>query len=83
MTDAELFMKMRSSFKDAEAFVESAADRIEAQAAEIERLRDALAHAKWLLVDASVQLEEGQIKTRRNRASLIRQFLAELKGAKP
>ena len=39
MTDAELFMKMRASFKDAEAFVEAAADRIEAQAAEIERLK--------------------------------------------
>jgi hypothetical protein len=58
-------------------------DRIEAQAAEIERLRGVLAKAEWLLVDASVQLEEGKIKTRRNRASLIRQFLAELTGDKP
>ena len=56
---------------------------IEAKDAEIERLRGDLAKAEWLLVDASVQLEEGQIKTRRNRASLIQQFLAELTGAKP
>jgi len=41
-----------------------------------------LAKAKWLLVDATVQLEEGKIKTRRNRAALIRQFLAELTGGK-
>lgn len=39
-----------------------------------------LAKAEWLLVDATVQLEEGKIKTRRNRAALIRQFLAELTG---
>jgi len=83
MTDAELFMKMRAAFREAEAFVEAAADRIEAQAAEIDSLRDTLAHAKWLLVDASVQLEEGPIKTRRNRALLIQEFLTELKGAKP
>ena len=59
-----------------------AKDQIEAQAAEIERLRGDLKKAEWLLVDASVQLEEGKIKTRRNRASLIRQFLAALTGAK-
>ena len=41
-----------------------------------------LAKAEWLLVDATVQLEEGKIKTRRNRAALIRQFLAELTGGK-
>ncbi len=56
---------------------------IEAKDAEIERLRGDLEKAEWLLVDASVQLEEGQIKTRRNRASLIRQFLAGLTGYKP
>ena len=37
MTDAELFMAMRASFKEAEKFVEAAADRLETQAAEIER----------------------------------------------
>ena len=69
---------------------EETADRIkqlvaanEAQAAEIERLRGDLAKAEWFLVDASVQLAEGRIKTRRNRALLIRQFLAALTGAKP
>jgi hypothetical protein len=39
-----------------------------------------LARAEWLLTDAAVQLEEGNIKTRRNRAGLIWQFLAEIKG---
>lgn len=58
------------------------AEMLKAQAAEIERLRGDLKKAEWLLVDASVQLEEGKIKTRRNRASLIRQFLAALTGAK-
>ena len=46
----------------------------------IKELEVNLAEAKWLLVDAAVQLEEGKIKTRRNRAALIRQFLAELTG---
>ena len=48
----------------------------------IEELEANLAKAEWLLVDAAVQLEEGKIKTRRNRAALIRQFLAELTGGK-
>ena len=48
----------------------------------IEELEAKLAKAEWLLVDATVQLEEGKIKTRRNRAALIRQFLAELTGGK-
>ena len=48
----------------------------------IEELEAKLAKAEWLLVDAAVQLEEGKIKTRRNRAVLIRQFLAELTGGK-
>lgn len=50
-----------------------AADRIEALTAK-------LARAEWLLTDAAVQLEEGKIKTRRNRAGLIWQFLKEIKG---
>ena len=50
---------------------EQAADRIE-------ELEDQLANARWLLVDASVQLREGKIKTRRNRADLIDTFIAEL-----
>lgn len=48
----------------------------------IKELEEKLAKAEWLLVDASVQLEEGKIKTRRNRAVLIRQFLAEPTGGK-
>ena len=48
----------------------------------IEELEAKLENAEWLLVDAAVQLEEGKIKTRRNRAALIRQFLAELTGGK-
>jgi len=40
-------------------------------------LKAKLAKAEWLLLDAAVQLEDGKIKTRRNRAELIRQFLAE------
>ena len=46
----------------------------------IEELEAKLARAECLLVDAMVQLENGKIKTRRNRAYLIGQFLAELKG---
>ena len=58
-------------------------DKLNIAAAErIEKLEAKLAKAEWLLVDATVQLEEGKIKTRRNRAALIRQFLAELTGGK-
>jgi hypothetical protein len=46
----------------------------------IEKLEAKLADAQWLLCDAAVQLREGLIKTRRNRADLIDTFLAELKG---
>lgn len=66
---------------DFEEFLRPAGSR--AQAADrIEELEAKLAKAEWLLVDAAVQLEEGKIKTRRNRAVLIRQFLAELTGGK-
>jgi hypothetical protein len=58
------------------AVAREAADRIEA-------LTDELSIAKWLLTDAAVQLEEGKIKTRRNRAGLIWQFLEEIKGDEP
>ena len=43
-------------------------------------LKAKLAEAEGLLVDAMVQLGNGKIKTRRNRAYLIGRFLAELKG---
>lgn len=56
MTDAETFMAMRAAFRDAERFVEAVADRIEAQAAEIERLREAL---QWC--SGSADFNEGGI----------------------
>jgi len=48
---------------------EQAADRIE-------RLQQALSDAEYLLVEACVQLREGKVKTRRNRAELIEDFLS-------
>ena len=96
MTDAELFMKMRASFKQSEAFVEAAADRIEAQAAEIERLRDALARAMDGLkeceaeIDAYIQIQyphdhpvQERCRQRDYAANPARVTLAELTGAKP
>ena len=59
---------------------ESACDWCRQAADRIEALTDELAIAKWLLTDAAVQLENGKIKTRRNRAGLIWQFLDEIKG---
>ena len=57
-------------------------DQARADAADqrAEELEAKLAKAEALLVDAMVQLESGKIKTRRNRAYLIDQFLAELTG---
>ena len=46
----------------------------------VAELEAKLARAEWLLTDAAVQLEDGKIKTRRNRAGLIWQFLEEIKG---
>ena len=48
----------------------------------IGELEAKLATAEWLLVEASVQLRDGKMKTRRNRADLIDQFLTELNGEK-
>jgi hypothetical protein len=54
------------------------ADRAEAdKAAAVEAMRSELEEAKGLLIEAKVQLEEGKIKTRRNRAALIDQFFAK------
>ena len=53
---------------------------LEQAEARIEELEAKLAKLEWLLCDASVQLREGRIKTRRNRADLIDTLLAELKG---
>ena len=38
------------------------------------------AYAEWLLCDACIQLREGRIKTRRNRADLIDNLLESLRG---
>ena len=42
-------------------------------------LQAKLAKAMWLLTEAAVQLEEGKIKTRRNRAAIIWNLLDEMK----
>lgn len=47
----------------------------------IEKLEAKLAKAAYLLVDAMVQLREGKVNTRRNRADLIDLFLTDLKAA--
>lgn len=51
---------------------------IEDYKADAEKAQDLLMSAVWLLADALVQLEEGKIKTRRNRAQMIRQFLNKI-----
>ena len=68
-----------NSEEDFDALQEVTAELEQAEA-RIERLEAKLADAQWLLYDAVVQLREGLIKTRRNRADLIDTFLAELKG---
>ncbi len=91
MTDEELIASLRGK---GFSFMEKAADRIEALTEQLEAARadakeaeayaeelDAkLGQAMWLLTEAAVQLEEGKIKTRRNRADLIWQLLEEIKG---
>jgi hypothetical protein len=56
------------------------ADEVKILADHVAAIEAKLARAEWLLTDAMVQLEEGKIKTRRNRARLIREFLSETKG---
>lgn len=51
---------------------------IEDYKADAEKAQDLLKSAIWLLTDAMVQLEEGKIKTRRNRAQMIRDFLSKI-----
>jgi len=70
MTDEELtaFLRDLPFLRAAKA-----ADRIEA-------LTVKLAQATWLLTEAAVQLEEGKIKTRRNRAAIIWNLLDEMKA---
>lgn len=56
-----------------------AIDLAKAQAS-IKALEAKLAQATWLLTEAAVQLEEGKIKTRRNRAAIIWNLLDEMKA---
>ena len=72
MTDEELIARLRSNIFGTGTTM-LAANRIKDLTAK-------LAKAEWLLTDAAVQLEDGKIKTRRNRAGLIWQFLEEIKG---
>jgi len=73
MTDEELMKQLRNSDEMTCADGMKAADRIEA-------LTVKLAQATWLLTEAAVQLEEGKIKTRRNRAAIIWNLLDEMKA---
>jgi hypothetical protein len=76
MTDEEMIEMLRNSVGVSEAACSAArkaADRIEQLNAKLDK-------AEWLLTDAMVQLEEGKIKTRRNRADLIRKFLNDIRG---
>ena len=71
-----LTAKLATCEKYRDAYAEC--DRIGTQA--VRDLEAKLARAEWLLADAAVQLEEGKIKTRRNRAGLIWKFFDEIKG---
>jgi len=73
MTDEELVKRLRDPDEMTCADGMKAADRIEALTAK-------LAQATWLLTEAAVQLEEGKIKTRRNRAAIIWNLLDEMKA---
>jgi len=81
MTDGNTYAinKHLDELEDYDALQEVTAE-LERAEARIEELETKLADAQWLLYDAAVQLREGVIKTRRNRADLIDTFLAELKG---
>jgi hypothetical protein len=75
MTDEELMKRLRDTCRGGETCkcsLNEAADRIEA-------LTHKLAQATWMLTEAAVQLEEGKIKTRRNRAAIIWNLLDEMK----
>lgn len=82
-------LRTQIGYQDVPFIKEEAADRIEElegaidwQIGRAEAAEAKLAKAEWLLIDASVQLRDGKIKTRRNRAELIEKFLAELTGGK-
>lgn len=70
-----LTAKLATCEKYRDAYAEC--DRIGTQA--VRDLEAKLAQATWLLTEAAVQLEEGKIKTRRNRAAIIWNLLDEMK----
>ena len=72
-TEQAEVLALRKKMAKAVAELEQAESRIEELEAKLDQ-------AQWLLCDALVQLREGRIETRRNRAYLIGKFLAELKG---
>ena len=77
----------RADAKEAEAYAdELAGDQVDL-CRQLIAAEDKLAQATWLLTEAAVQLEEGKIKTRRNRAAIIWNLLdemkAEIEGGKP
>jgi hypothetical protein len=59
------------------AWMKGAEDARDKAKARIEALEDKLNTAVYLLTEAIVQLREGKIKTRRNRADIIGQALDE------
>lgn len=82
MSDEELVKRLRGWAKD----IQEGSTAIYAMdldlknaASSIEALKNKLAQATWLLTEAAVQLEEGKIKTRRNRAAIIWNLLDEMK----
>jgi hypothetical protein len=82
VSDEELVKRLRGWAKD----IQEGSTAIYAMdldlknaASSIEALNVKLAQATWLLTEAAVQLEEGKIKTRRNRAAIIWNLLDEMK----
>jgi hypothetical protein len=94
MSDEELVKRLRGMDGDSMSIktLDEAADSIEALTEQLEAARadakeaeayaeelDAkLGQAMWLLTEAAVQLEEGKIKTRRNRAEMIWKAIDEM-----
>jgi len=79
MTDEELVKRLRKrqefEFIDGYKRIEWEDDDALEAADRIEALEEMLDTAVYLLTDAMVQLREGKIKTRRNRADIIEQVL--------
>jgi hypothetical protein len=70
----------RADAKEAEAYAdELAGDQVDL-CSQLIAAEDKLAQATWLLTEAAVQLVEGKIKTRRNRAAIIWNLLDEMKA---